>query len=95
MDILLDETVESLEKRALDMPISGSLHSFDIPDPKSVTYTDYDDPFSFVHDTSGAPHISKMSQNAWVGCGDDIYVLECLGKGFIRIDPVKTTLGGY
>ncbi|KAF9237313.1 P-loop containing nucleoside triphosphate hydrolase protein [Melanogaster broomeanus] len=37
---------------------------------------------------SGAPHISKLSSNAWVGCGNDIYILECLGKGYIRIEPI-------
>ncbi|EEB87480.1 hypothetical protein MPER_15156, partial [Moniliophthora perniciosa FA553] len=56
--------------------------------PTSVTYTAYDDPFSFVEDSSGAPHIAKLSPHTWVGCGDDVYVLECLGKGFIRIEPV-------
>lgn len=61
----------------------------DIPQPRSVTYTDYDDPFSLQHNASGSPHIATLSTNAWVGCGDDIYVLECLGKGHIRIEPAK------
>jgi len=30
-----------------------------------------------------------MSANAWVGCGGDVYVLECLGKGHVRIEPVE------
>jgi ATP-dependent helicase IRC3 len=60
-----------------------------IPDPCSVTYIDYDDPFSLVNQTLGtSPHIAKLSRNAWVGCGDDIYVLECLGKGHIQIELV-------
>jgi ATP-dependent helicase IRC3 len=60
-----------------------------IPDPRSVTYIDYDDPFSLVNQSLGtSPHITQLSRNAWVGCGDDIYVLECLGKGHIRIEPV-------
>lgn len=66
-----------------------------IPQPTSVTYTDYDDPFSFVYKSSGAPHINQMSRNAWVGCGSDVYVLECLGKGFIRIDPIAATKGSF
>ncbi|KAF9496149.1 P-loop containing nucleoside triphosphate hydrolase protein [Pleurotus eryngii] len=61
----------------------------DIPQPRSVTYTDYDDPFSLKLNASGSPHIATLSTNAWVGCGDDIYVLECLGKGHIRIEPAK------
>lgn len=58
-----------------------------VPDPKSVTYIDYDDPFVLVHEASGAPHIIHLSRNAWVGCGDDLYILDCLGNGFIKIEP--------
>jgi ATP-dependent helicase IRC3 len=60
-----------------------------LPDPKSVTYIDYDDPFALVNQSVGtSPHIAQLSQNAWVVCGEDIYVLECIGKGHIRIEPV-------
>lgn len=31
----------------------------------------------------------------WVGCGDDIYILECFKKGHIRIEPVKDSEGVY
>jgi ATP-dependent helicase IRC3 len=27
-----------------------------------------------------------LSRNSWVGCGQDVYVLECLGKGHVRIE---------
>jgi len=66
--------------------MSGNDH---VPEPTSVTYTDYDDPFSFVHNSSGVPHIAKLSAKAWVGCGGDVYILDCLGKGYIRIEPIK------
>ena len=59
-----------------------------VPEPKSVTYIDYDDPFSLAHSSSGAPHVLTMSPYAWVGCGGDVYILDCLGKGWIRIEPV-------
>ncbi|KAF8272905.1 P-loop containing nucleoside triphosphate hydrolase protein [Lactarius quietus] len=60
-----------------------------VPEPRSVTYIDYDNPFSLVNQSLGtSPHIAQLSRNAWVGCGDDIYVLECMGKGHIRIEPV-------
>jgi ATP-dependent helicase IRC3 len=59
-----------------------------VPDPKSVTYTDYDDPFALVNQSIGAsPHIAQLSKNAWVDCGEGIHVLECIGKGHIRIEP--------
>ncbi|KAJ7103579.1 P-loop containing nucleoside triphosphate hydrolase protein [Mycena belliarum] len=87
-----DETIESLEKRAADAIVLDSTDS--IPEPRSVTYKDYDDPFSLVNQGSGAPQIAKMSRHAWVGCGGDVYVLECLGKGYIRIEPAEDENGG-
>ena len=61
----------------------------DVPNPTSGTFIDYDDPFSFAEQSSGAPHVAGYSPYAWVGCGGNIYVLECLGKGYIRIEPVQ------
>ncbi|KAH8120198.1 P-loop containing nucleoside triphosphate hydrolase protein [Phellopilus nigrolimitatus] len=84
--IINDETSESLEERAESL-MSAVYDSDDVPEPTSVTYVDYDNPFDLVQDTSGAPHINKLSRFSWVGCGSDIYVLECMGKGFIRIEP--------
>ena len=88
-----DATTEALEERRdqeEDPMIIVRPDTKDVvPEPTSVTYTDYDDPFSFVDQSSGAPQIRKMSNYAWVGCGGDIYVLDCLGKGYIRIEEVK------
>ncbi len=85
LNVVPEESAEDLESRA-EAAVEGD-ESFgpsqiidDIPDPKSVTYIDYDNPFALVQDTSGAPHIAKLSTYAWVGCGDDIYVLECLER---------------
>lgn len=83
-------SLEDLEQRAeeaLSRPDLGETPDVDIPDPKSVTYRDYENPFALVRDTSGCPNISALSPYAWCGVGDDIYVLECLGKGFLRIQP--------
>lgn len=66
-----------------------------IPDPKSITYVDYEDPFALVDNAYGAPHVRKVSGLAWVGCGGDVYVLECLGKGYIRIERVEGDEGEY
>jgi len=65
----------------------------DIPDPKYITYIDYQNPFALVDGYSGAPHVAKLSPNSWVGCGNDVYVLECLGKGYIRIEAVPADEG--
>jgi ATP-dependent helicase IRC3 len=61
-----------------------------LPDPKTVTYIDYDNPFVLADQNAGnLPHIMQLSPNAWVDCGEDIYVLECFGKGHVRIEPVS------
>ncbi|KAI0281581.1 P-loop containing nucleoside triphosphate hydrolase protein [Russula aff. rugulosa BPL654] len=61
-----------------------------VPDPKSVTYIDYDNPFTlFNRSIEASSHILRLSKNAWVDCGKDIYVLECLRNGHIRIEPVS------
>lgn len=98
LDSTSDESTETLEARAADaIARTETDHpdSYDkVPQPKSVIFTEHDNPFSLV-DSSGAPHIATLSSNAWVGCGDDVYVLECLGKGYIRIDPVPADDGGF
>lgn len=92
---LSDETTDSLEERSnqiVDIESAGFPGDTrdNVPEPKSVTYIDHEDPFSLIDQSSGAPHIRSLSSNAWVGCGDDIYVLECMGKGFIRIEPAHS-----
>ncbi|KAG6851171.1 hypothetical protein H0H93_015181 [Arthromyces matolae] len=80
-----DESTESLERRVVDA--IASVDANNVPMPTSVTYTEYEDPFSLVSDASGAPHISKLSNFAWVACGSDIYVLDLMGRGHIRVEP--------
>lgn len=89
-----EETIESLDARAqrvleLDELEDSTDSMDDVPDPTSVTYIDYDDPFSLVEQSHGAPHIVQLSPYAWVGCGGDVYVLECMGKGYIRVQPAE------
>ncbi|EJD04075.1 P-loop containing nucleoside triphosphate hydrolase protein [Fomitiporia mediterranea MF3/22] len=87
-EIIDGQTPEELEKRAAALiGEADKFDSDDVPDPGSITYIDYDNPFDLVQDASGAPHITKISRFAWVGCGGDVYVLECMGKGYIKIQP--------
>lgn len=90
-----DNSTEELEERSKEKENADTMQSSpdyasDVPDPKSVTYVDHDDPFSLVDQSSGAPHIRTLSRHAWVGCGGDVYVLECMGKGFIRIESATS-----
>lgn len=78
-------------------PLVGS-HSLDyLSDPRyadaTITYIDHEDPFSLINDSSGAPNMFKLSHNAWVGCGDGIYVLPCLQYGDVRIQPKQDDEG--
>lgn len=95
--MLSDDTAAFLEERAArantDFSANSSRGRANVPTPQSVTYTDYENPFALVDESSGAPHIAKLSGNAWVGCGGDVYVLECLGKGHIRIEPAQADEG--
>ena len=94
--IELGESPEQLEDRAIRARESRSTYEVDdsdIPDPTEVIFEDYDNPFDLVEDASGARHVATMSRNSWVGCGDGIYVLECLGKGYIRIELVTNNEG--
>jgi ATP-dependent helicase IRC3 len=63
---------------------NGSIGS--IPDPISILYTDEDDPFTLASNAQKPGHINTMSGFSWVGCGDEIFVIEIVGRGFIRIE---------
>jgi ATP-dependent helicase IRC3 len=92
----LDASIQELEahadalKEELTISFPTGDNRLSVPDPKSVTYIDYDNPFVLVNQSTGtpSPHILQLSRNAWVDCGGGIHVLECLGKGHIRIEPV-------
>ena len=95
-----DETIDSLEQLLAEKekykadeagirPSTDRKVSAEVPLPKSVVYIDYDDPFVLADHASGDPHVNALSRNAWVCCGESVYVLECLGKGYIRIEPVE------
>ncbi|KAF5355713.1 hypothetical protein D9756_003723 [Leucocoprinus leucothites] len=103
------ENVETLEAKsqAKTAPIlgpDGTHITGGLSDPRygdlSVTYTDHEDPFSLMDNMSGAPNMFRISYNAWVGCGNNIYVLPCLQHGDVRIQPVededgRTSFSGY
>lgn len=87
-------SMEELERQAQEAKEDqATISKLDVPEPSSVTYIDYDNPWSLINDASGDPHISRLSQNAWVACGGDNYVLECLGRGYIKISPAVRTNG--
>ena len=89
--LLTDETKEALEKRVEEIEEGNASEQLNdtpkIRDPKSIIYTDHDDPFEMLDVSDKGGHIYSLSPLAWVACGNGIYVLELLRKGYIRIEP--------
>lgn len=82
-----DETIQSLEKRGAEFQAKRSgPPPPTIPNPMSITYTEEDDPFAIDSDSQKVGHIKSLSGFQWVHCGKGIYVIELVGKGFIRIE---------
>ncbi|KAF8306196.1 P-loop containing nucleoside triphosphate hydrolase protein [Clavulina sp. PMI_390] len=87
-----DKSLEELraESPALadTVPTSSAVKvALSTPTPKSVTYEDYENPWSLANDASGFPNLHKFSSLAWVCARKDVYVLECLAFGYIKIEP--------
>ncbi|KAG8925440.1 hypothetical protein FRC02_009683 [Tulasnella sp. 418] len=82
-----DSDVRDIEFMNVEEPRDAVLQ----PKPLSVTYSEYDDPFSIAGNANGSPSLLKISPLAWVKCGD-VYVLECLKKGTLRIQSKPTQL---
>ncbi|KAH8110070.1 P-loop containing nucleoside triphosphate hydrolase protein [Phellopilus nigrolimitatus] len=59
-------------------------------DPPPVAYVDY----KLSDLVREAQSIKRFSRFAWVDCGNDIYVLECSDKGYIKIEPVTNDDAG-
>ncbi|KAF8807352.1 P-loop containing nucleoside triphosphate hydrolase protein [Phlegmacium glaucopus] len=86
-----DETIQSLEQRAeaFEAMHAGSIPD-PIPDPTSILYVDEDDPFTIASGDQKPDHINAMSKLQWVGCGNEIFVIELVARGFIRIEHHAT-----
>lgn len=70
--------------------------SLEVPHPESVTYADYDNPFAFIEECCGTtPIVHQLSPLAWVSVGGDIHILECVGAGFIRVEPSTDPEGEF
>jgi ATP-dependent helicase IRC3 len=47
---------------------------------------DEDDPFALASDAQNLSHINAMSGFQWVSCGDEVFVIEIVRRGHIRIE---------
>ncbi|KAL3455786.1 P-loop containing nucleoside triphosphate hydrolase protein [Aspergillus heterothallicus] len=90
-EILKDATTEQLreKKSGVEDGPSGNqeLHaedSSDVPDVK-LTFTKYDTIYDLIHDMKSEKHIRSLSHYAWVGVGENKFVLSG-GSGWLTID---------
>lgn len=96
-DVIDGATLDELKKTAGERKGLGSQEKGDGTiedvDPEKVTFIDYESPHELQQALiqRGEGRIAKLSPNAWVHCGSNIYVLEIPRKGFIRIQPSKPT----
>lgn len=84
-----DESLEWMKRRTKDAISSAGYDAENIPNPDTVTYIDYDDPLSFLKLPSDSPHVRSLSNNAWIVIGEQKFILECLGQGFIKVELMK------
>ncbi|CAI2185776.1 7242_t:CDS:2 [Funneliformis geosporum] len=53
--------------------------------PTKIRITEYSNPFEIIDECSGAQHIQKFSDNAWLRIGEDSYVLSLQSYGTLKI----------
>ncbi|CAG8596515.1 2937_t:CDS:10 [Funneliformis mosseae] len=53
--------------------------------PTKIRITEYSNPFEIIDECSGAQHIQKFSDNAWLRIGEDSYVLSLQFYGTLKI----------
>ncbi|PWN27946.1 P-loop containing nucleoside triphosphate hydrolase protein [Jaminaea rosea] len=85
-------SIEELKRRAEEAAAAREESEGDEDedvDPEKVTYIDYASPRELQRallSRKGHDHIARLSPNAWVDCGGDVYILEVPRKGFIKIE---------
>ncbi|KAL4402106.1 putative ATP-dependent helicase Irc3 [Malassezia pachydermatis] len=82
-----DDTVDELRERASAMNAHRTRASSFLEPPDHITYVDYNDPRELQKAmASKTPDaLSKISPNAWVDCGDDVYVLGSWNGAYLKL----------
>lgn len=93
----LDDLKERLKQRDDDVDADAdadplALHS---SPPSRVTFIDYDSPHelqaALTRNNGGSNEIiARLSPNAWVHCGGQVFILEIPRLGFLRVEPDET-----
>jgi ATP-dependent helicase IRC3 len=58
--------------------------------PGTITFTDYDSIHDLIADGTTDQKIRRLSQLAWVGVGDGIFILTTNSGNFLRIEPSES-----
>ncbi|KDN47737.1 ResIII-domain-containing protein [Tilletiaria anomala UBC 951] len=95
-DVMIeDETIESLGARAQEAIAaaapgpSPAEETDNLLSVSSLSYIDYDDPRelqAMLTRPGRAPLIERLSRNAWIDCGHDIFVLDIPRYGHIKVE---------
>lgn len=85
-----DAPVDELVREKAEGTESGSLQPQEYSDPgiseKDLEYRDFTVEDLMSHGPVKSQDITAISQLAWVSCGRGIFVLELMGKGYIRVE---------
>jgi ATP-dependent helicase IRC3 len=85
-DATLDEMQQRSSSDSASLPPPGM--TGEVPDPSAITYEEWGPAElqrAMLQRTRGV--LERMTPNAWVDCGDDIYVLELPpSNGYVRIE---------
>jgi ATP-dependent helicase IRC3 len=82
------QIIEESKHVARNMPLDApeELEDARSESPKAhLTITEYDSIFEVVDDCSGSKALHQVSHNAWVGIGDEAYVLG-IKNGSIKVE---------
>ncbi|PWN48973.1 P-loop containing nucleoside triphosphate hydrolase protein [Violaceomyces palustris] len=93
-DVIEDETVESLQSRSEEQQEVPSkfegeeTNPFEnLRDPTKLIYIDYSSPSELQRAMSSSSRVvERMSNNSWVDCSGQVYVLDIPRKGFIKVE---------
>lgn len=83
---------EAAQEDDKERPARETEEPMDSPRIKSVTYVEHEDPFSWEYDSKREKHIHSLSALSWVPIQGS-YILECMGKGSMRIQPFEDANG--
>lgn len=86
----MDELLEKKELAQDEWAGSVGPTTHNMPEIKSVTYQEHDDPFSWQHHAKTEKNVRLLSPLAWVASHGS-YILETLGRGNLRVEPLITS----